>query len=110
MPRDEVEAAYFTLLRAREELFALRRWEEYLADELRRMRRFVSEGEALADTVDRRLRRALRHTETPLQEALDARAAVIRDEQSRLPERIAAAERFVEECERDHAALRRQGR
>ncbi len=106
MPRDEVEAAYFTLLRAREELTALRRYEEYLADELRRLRRFTSEGEALADTVDRRLRRALRHTDGPLKEALDARAAVIRDEQARLPERVEAAERFVEECERDHAALR----
>ena len=106
MPRDEVEAAYFTLLRAREELFALRRWEEYLADELRRMRRFVSEGEALEDPVDKRLRRAIKHTDTPLKDALEARAAVIRDEQARLPERIEAAERFVEECERDHATLR----
>ena len=106
MPRNEVEAAYFTLLRAREELFALRRWEEYLADELRRMRRFVSEGEALEDPVDKRLRRAIKHTDTPLKDALEARAAVIRDEQARLPERIEAAERFVEECERDHTALR----
>ncbi len=106
MARDEVEAAYFTLLRAREELSGLHRWSEYLGDELRRMRRFVSEGAALDDTVDRRLRRALRHTDGPLKEALDARAAVIHDEQARLPERIAAAERFVEECERDHATLR----
>lgn len=106
MPRDEVEAAYFTLLRARDELTALRRWEEYLADELRRLRRFTSEGEALADTVDPRLRRALRHTDGPLKDALDARAAVIRDEQARLPERVEAAEQFVEECERDHSALR----
>jgi hypothetical protein len=106
MARNEVEAAYFTLLRAREELTALRRWEEYLGDELRRMRRFVSEGAALEDTVGRRLRRALRHTDGPLKEAMDARVAVIHDEQARLPERVAAAERFVEECERDHAALR----
>ena len=107
MPRDEVEAAYFTLLRAREELSALQRWEEFLADELRRMRRFDREGAALDDTVDRRLRRALRHTDGPLKEALDARAAAIRDEQARLPDRVAAAQRFVEECERDHEALRR---
>jgi hypothetical protein len=106
VPRDEVEAAYFTLLRARDELSALRRWEEYLADEQRRLRRFISEGDALADTVDRRLRRALRHTDGPLREAVDARIATIRDEQARMPERIEAAERFVEECERDHALLR----
>jgi hypothetical protein len=106
MPRDEVEAAYFTLLRAREELADLRRWEEYLAEELRRMRRFTSEGAALDDTVSRRLRRSLRHTDGPLKEALDTRAAVIADEQARLPERVAAAEEFVEECERDHAELK----
>lgn len=106
MPRDEVEAAYFTLLRAREELAELRRWEEYLAEELRRLRRFLSEGEALADTVDRRQHRALRHTEGPLREAVDARMGAVRDEQERVPDRIAAAEQFVEECEREHAALR----
>ena len=106
MPRDEVEAAYFTLLRAREEVADLRRFEEYLADELRRMRRFTSEGAALDDTVPRGLRRMLRHTDGPLKEALDARAAVIADEQQRLPERIAAAEAFVEECEREHAELK----
>ena len=106
MPRDEVEAAYFTLLRAREELADLRRYAEYLADELRRMRRFTQEGQALDDTVARRLRRALRHTDGPLREALDARAAVIADEQARMGDRIAAAERFVEECEREHAELK----
>ena len=106
MPRDEVEAAYFTLLRAREEISALRRWEEYLVDEQRRLRRFLSEGDALADTVDRRLRRALWHTDGPLKEAVDARIAVIGDERSRMPERIEAAEHFVAECERDHATLR----
>jgi hypothetical protein len=106
MPRDEVEAAYFALLRAREELADLRRWEEYLAAELRRMRRFTSEGAALDDTVSRRLRRSLWHTDGPLKEALDARAAVIADEQARLPDRVAAAEEFVEECEREHAELK----
>jgi hypothetical protein len=106
MARDEVEAAYFTLLRARDEVADLRRFEEYLADELRRMRRFQSEGAALDDTVSRKLRRSLRHTDGPLKEALDARAAVIADEQARIPERLAAAERFVEECEREHAELK----
>lgn len=106
MPRDEVEAAYFTLLRAREELADLRRYQEYLDDELRRMRRFLSEGAALDDTVSRRQRRNLRHTDGPLKEALDARAAVIADEQYRLPDRIAAAEAFVEECEMEHTQLK----
>ena len=107
MPRNEVEAAYFTLLRARDELAALRRYEEYLGEEARRLRRFEREGEALADTVERRLTRQLRHTDQPLADAVQARLALIADEQARLPDRITAAEAFVEESERDHAALKR---
>lgn len=107
MRRDEVEAAYFTLLRAREELDGIRRYGEYLAEEARRLRRFMAEGQALADTVDRRLRRALRHTDTPLADAVDARLAVIADEQRGLPDRETAAAAFVAECEREHAVLQR---
>ncbi len=106
MGRDEVDAAYFTLLRAREELDGLRRYGEYLRDEARRLRRTISEGKALADTVDRRLRRPLRHTDQPLEEAIRARIAVIEEELNVLPEREAAAEAFVEDCEREHAELR----
>ncbi|MFA9428704.1 hypothetical protein [Egicoccus sp. AB-alg2] len=109
MPRNEVEAAYFTLLRAREDLDSLRRYEEYLRDEVRRLRRFISEGEALADPVDARLRRWLRHTDQPLLDAVRARIGVIVDEQERLPDRLAAAEEFVAECEQQHEQLR-QGR
>jgi phage shock protein A len=106
VPRDEVEAAYFTLLRAREDLDALRRYDEYLHAEAQRLRRTTSEGEALADGVDRRLRRALMHTETPLADAVRTRLSAIADERARLPERLAAAESYVEECEREHAHLR----
>lgn len=109
MPRNETEAAYFTLLRAREDLAALRRYEEYLHDEIRRLRRFVSEGEALADPIDPRLRRVLRHTDKPLLDALRERTAVITDEQGRLPDRIAAAEAFVADCEQQHERLRQRG-
>lgn len=107
MSRDEVEAAYFTLLRAREELDGVRRYDEYLAEEARRLRRFMAEGQALADTVDRRLRRALRHTDTPLADAVNARLAVIEEELRSLPERERAADAFVTECEQEHAALQR---
>lgn len=106
MPRDEAEAAYFTLLRAREDLAALRRFEDYLRDESRRLRRFVSEGDALADGIDRRLRRALRHTDQPLVDAVRARLDVLADELERMPDRIAAAEAFVEDCEHAHQRLR----
>lgn len=104
--RDEVQAAYFTLLRAREELDSLRRYHEYLTDERGRIRRFLSEGEALADRVDRRLLRAIRHTDQPVGEALQMRLNVVTDELARLPDRVADAERFVDECEREHERLR----
>lgn len=106
MARDEVEAAYFALLRAREELDALRRYDEFLQAEAGRLRRTSSEGAALLDGVDRRLVRALRHTDKPLAHAITARLAVIADERERLPERIAAAQAYVEACEQDHAARR----
>lgn len=106
MPRDEVEAAYFTLLRARDEVQALQRYGEVLHDEQRRLHRFRAEGAAVAARVDRRLLRALRHTDGPLDEAVEARSAVIDDERARLPERIAAAQAFVTEAEADHEALR----
>ena len=106
MARDEVEAAYFALLRAREELDALRRYDEYLRAEAQRLRRTTSEGEALLDGVDRRLTRALRHTDQPLAHAVTARLAVIADERERIPDRLTAAERYVESCEQDHAARR----
>ncbi|MEX2504836.1 MAG: hypothetical protein WD378_08295 [Egicoccus sp.] len=109
MPRDEAEAAYFTLLRAREDHSALLRYEEYLADEVRRLRRFISEGEALADPVDPRLRRGVRHTEQPLLDAVKRRASVIADEQARLPQRIEDAAAFVTECEGQHERLRQRG-
>lgn len=109
MPRDDAEAAYFALLRAREELDALHRYEEYLVAEAQRLRRTTSEGEALLDAVDQRLRRALRHTEQPLAQAVTTRLAVIADERSHLPDRLAAAEEYVAACEREHAARRRGG-
>lgn len=107
MPRNEVEAAYFTLLRAREELQELRRYEEYLRDERGRLRRFRSEGAALSERVAARHRRALAHTDRPVEDALRVRLAVVDEELARLPDRLAAAEAFVTECEDDHARLRR---
>lgn len=107
MGRNELEAAYFTLLRAREEVTALQRYGEVLHDEVRRLRRFRTEGEAVAARVDRRLLRALQHTDGPLSEALDLRLRVLGDEQARLPERLEAAEAFVADCEQAHDRLRR---
>lgn len=105
--RDDEQAAYFALLRAREELAALQRYGEYLAAERARIDAFVARGSELDETVDARLRRALRHTDEPVGEALELRRRVIADERRRLPERIEAAQEYVDECESAHAALQR---
>lgn len=107
MGRDEVQAAYFALLRAREEVDALRRYEEFLECERDRIARFVAKGDELDTQVDRRLRRALHHTDRPLASALRDRLAVIGDELAHLPERIEAAEAYVRDAERDHDIIRR---
>ena len=108
MPRDEVEAAYFSLLRARDELDALRRYDDYLLAEAQRLRRGISERDALADPIDRRLRRALRHTEQPLGDAIQDRLDVIADERQRMPDRVAAAEAYVEECDAEYSSMSRR--
>ncbi|MFN2555425.1 MAG: hypothetical protein ABR592_00900 [Nitriliruptorales bacterium] len=104
--RDEVEAAYFTLLRAQEELASLRRYEEFLAAERRRLQRFIAEGDALDAHVSPRLRRPIALTDKSLGEATRARLEVIANEFERLPQRLDAAAAFVEECERELARLR----
>ncbi len=109
MARDEVESAYFALLRAREELDNLRRYEEFLRAEAQRLRRTTREGQALLGQVDRRLVRVIRHTDQPLTDAVDARVRVLEEEASRLPERIRAAEVRVEECDREHTLLKHGG-
>ena len=101
----EREAAYFALLRARDELDALRRYDEYLADEQRRLQRSTREETALRDGVAARMRRVLRASDTELGDVIERRLALLEDERERLPERIHAAEAFVVECERHHDVL-----
>lgn len=105
MGRDEVEAAYFTLLRARAEVDGLRRYDEMLESEARRVRRWASEGAALAGTVDARIRRALVPSDREIADALQRRLALIEEERGTLDDRIASAEAFVTECEELHRAL-----
>lgn len=104
--RDDVEAAYFALLRAREEEADLQRYADYLDDEARRLRRSTREMDALADDVPRGLRRRLVHTEAPLVAAVRQRLETIADEQQRMPDRLVAAHEFVLACERDHERLK----
>jgi len=103
--RSEREAAYFALLRAREELSDLRRYADYLDEELRRLRRTEREEEALRSSIPQRTRRILRGADAELRELNERRVALIDDERARLPARIVAAERFVAECERHHDVL-----
>ena len=103
--RDERETAYFALLRAREELDLLRRYEDHLGEELRRLRRSEREEAALRAAVPARMRRVLQNSDAELGEVLTRRAALIEDELARLPARIAAAEDFVADCERHHDVL-----
>lgn len=101
----EREAAYFALLRARDELDGLRRYDEYLADEQRRLQRSIREEVALRDGVAQRMRRVLRASDTELGDVVERRLALLEDERERLPERIRAAEAFVVDCERHHDVL-----
>jgi hypothetical protein len=104
--RDDVEAAYFGLLRAREEEAALRRYGDYLEAEQRRLQRFVAEGDALDAHVDAKLRRRIAHTDEPLRSAVRARLESVAGELERLPDRLDAARTFVEECEAELERLR----
>ena len=103
---DDEQAAYFTLLRAREELTNLQRFEEYITAERARIDAFIGAGQSLDEAVDHRLRRTLRHTDEALNEALELRRRVLADEKHRLPLKMEAAQAHIDECEAAHAALR----
>lgn len=107
MARDDAEAAYFALLRARDDVSDLQRYQEYLEDEARRLRRSTSEADALSTQAPPRLRRRLLHTDAPLAEAIKGRLEAIADELRWLPDQLAAAQEYVAECEREHERLRR---
>ncbi len=107
MASDDAEAAYFALLRARDDVADLQRYQEYLADEARRLRRSTSEADALSTQAPPRLRRRLLHTDAPLAEAIKGRLEVIADELKWLTDQLEAAEEYVAECEHEHDRLRR---
>lgn len=105
--RDEAQAAYFALLRAREELELLGRHEEYLRAELQRLRRATAEEAALRAAAPPGPRRPLRTSDEALEEVVARRIALLEDELARLPARLAAAAAFVDECERTSRLLGR---
>lgn len=107
MARDDVEAAYFALLRARDEVADLQRYQEYLEDEARRLRRSTSEADALSTQAPPRLRRRLLHTDAPLAEAVRGRLEVIADELRWTTAQLESAHAYVGECEAEHDRLKR---
>lgn len=104
--RSEYEAAYFTLLRARDEYDELVRYREFLRAEHERLDDTAAATRAAEDALPRRLRRPIAQTTKPLLEAIGARRNIVQREQARIDDRVQAAQDFVEECERDVDALR----
>lgn len=104
--KSEYDAAYFTLLRAREERDDLLRYAEFLEKEQFRLERFAAETRDLTDALPRRVIRPIASTSKGVLEALGRRRSAVLDERRRMPERLANAERFIEECERELEQLR----
>lgn len=104
--RSEYEAAYFTLLRAREEHTQLLRYGEYLVTERERLDAMTTALRTDEDMLPRRLRRPLNQTTKPLLEAIGSRRNIVLSELGRLDDRLRAAQAFVEECEAEVEALR----
>ncbi len=104
--RSEYDAAYFTLLRAREEHDDLLRYGEYLDVEQARLDAFTEQTRGGMDAVPRRLRRVVDGTTKPLLEAVGRRRSAVLDERRRMEGRLRNAELFVEECELEVARLR----
>jgi len=104
--RSEYDAAYFTLLRAIEERDELLRYREWLSAERARLDAFSEATQQATAGLSRRVTRTVDRTTKPLLEEVGRRRAVVLDELSRMDDRIANAERFVEECEAEVASLR----
>lgn len=104
--RSEEEAAYFALLRAREERDDLLSYREYLDAELARLETFVDAVDEAAEDVPRKMRRPIAGTRRALLEGIGIRRSAVLDERARWDDRFAAAEAFVQEAEEEHATLR----
>ncbi|MGI8575544.1 MAG: hypothetical protein ACR2MA_09425 [Egibacteraceae bacterium] len=104
--RSEYDAAYFTLLRAREEYDHLLRYREYLEAEAGRLAVFSEQTRDLAEPIPRKMRRPIDATTKTLLEAVGRRRSAVLAELGRQDNRVDAAQAFVEECEAELAQLR----
>ena len=102
----EFDAAYFTLLRAREERDDLLRYAEYLEAEQLRLETFATEIRDNLDALPRKMTRPVASTTKTLLEAVGRRRSAVLDERKKMTDRLANADRFVEECELELDALR----
>lgn len=102
----EYDAAYFTLLRAREEHTQLLSYREYLVGERERLDSFVTQLREKAEEVPRRVRRPVDQTAKAVVEAIGTRRSVVLAELERMDDRITNAQEFVEECEAEVEQLR----
>jgi hypothetical protein len=102
----EYDAAYFTLLRAREEHGQLLSYREYLVSERERLDHFVTQLRDKAEELPRRVRRPIDQTAKAVVEAVGTRRSVVLAELERMDDRITNAQEFVEECEAEVEELR----
>lgn len=104
--KSEYDAAYFTLLRAREEHDHLLRYREFLEAERSRLEEFSEGTQHTTETLPRQLHRPVDATTKALLEAVGRRRSVVLAELGRMDDRIANADAFVQECEAEVAELR----
>ena len=104
--KSEYDAAYFTLLRAREERDDLLRYGEFLEFEQERLERFAADTRDGLEMLPRRMSRPVNATTKGVLEAIGRRRSAVLDERRRMPDRLENAERFVEECEGEVESLR----
>jgi phytoene/squalene synthetase len=104
--KSEYDAAYFTLLRAREEREDLQRYAEYLEAEQQRLEEFAAATRDNLDELPRRVTRPIATTTKGVLEAVGRRRAAVLDERKRMDQRLSNADRFVEECELEVQTLR----
>jgi hypothetical protein len=104
--KSEYDAAYFTLLRAREELDHLRRYQDYLDEELERLAAFTEAVDTAGERVPAKYRKLVDASAKPVLDAVKARRALVRAERQKVPTRISDQEAFVVECEDEVQRLR----
>lgn len=97
--QDEYEAAYFTLLRAREQAEHLNRYGQILeAERLRLVQWMATLREEMGSQIPAAIRRPIDANVGMVVEALEHRLELVIDEERQLPKQIEAQLAFILEC------------